>query len=250
MTAVQIEEQVSRALKESLKSYCDELVEKNLAVSTLIDPKIKSTQLQEEIWQEIATYKKLCVDGCKACVAEVRLLSRSDPSIDIQAFEDNLSKALQRLQTSSSVHKCAKEVVSGRTWMDLLSLTETTMQLLYIGAQVLFNSKRYSEAEAAFCFLSTIDSMQYAFWAGLGHARYHQQNFPRAIAAYQMAMLCDPFAIWPYFFSANAFEAESDWEQARLMLEDAKSLYEEQGLQDKELYQAIIERLQRIHERE
>lgn len=235
--------QIERALKASLKQYCETVVSENFHIAKFVDPKSKAGQLENEIWQEISAYKTLCIDGFNYCIAVVEELSHSDTSIDFKAFKENILQVSLKLDTEESIKVKSQQNSSGKTWRDLLAFSETTIQLMYIAAQKLFSIKSYGKAEAAFCFLSTVDSMEYGFWIGLGHTRYHLEKYSQAVAAYQMAALCNPFELWPYFFTANCYEAESDWDRARITLEDAKSAYDALEVKDKEIGEVIMQRL-------
>jgi len=243
-TPVEIEKEIEQSLCESIHAYC-ERVSEELAQGekALFRPEDKAVQLENEILESIKTYKKRLASGCKSCVDSLEAISILDRSVDFKACKKNLEAAMKMLSSKKNITKFAKQVVDGKSWCQLLGITQKSLELLYRAAQQIFTLKRFDEAVCAFTFLATIEPSEYAFWIGLGHSYFHLAEFSHAVEAYQMAALCDPFSVWPHFYSANCYETMNDFDQALVCLEDAQNTYVHQPDRDQELGEAINQRL-------
>lgn len=240
----QFEQELRQALGRSLQLYCQELERDEFT-----SPKDKARKLQGQAMHEVQALKQLCLDGSRHVFEAVHALSLLDRSIDFAAFKDNLEQAFAKLNSHQAIENYSRQIVSGSSWSTVLDITDATLELLYKGGQSLFAMSRYADAESSFTFLTIVDSLQYSFWIGLGHARFHLGKQIQAVNAYQMASLCDPFALWPYFYSANCYEALSLFDQALICLEDAEECYKKQPMPEKEMKEVIAQRIAAVKQR-
>lgn len=239
--AEQMERALQDALGKSLKAYCEALSHKEL-----IQPSQKASSLQAEVMRDLLAYKEVLQEGFKLADATVEKLSILDRSINYAAFKSNMLEAFGKLNTLEDLERYSKQVASGSAWSTVLGVTTESRELMYKAGQEVFSQKQYTQAEAVFCFLTTIDPMQYAFWIGLGHARFHEAKYTNAVAAYQMAIVCDQSEIWPYFYIANCYESERDFDHALSCLKDALDCYKKQDMQDKQLHEVLMARIAAI----
>jgi len=242
--------ELDREINESLAPLCQTIAqEAGLPQEALLSPKAKAQTIENEMKAEINGYRKKCTEGFVLCVDEMQEIARKDPTLDLKVVKQNLEQAFDKLDSLDTIKNYVKEVLSGKTWRELLSISEPSLQALYKGAKHMFDEKRYREAESAFCFLATLDSSQYAFWLGLGHSCFHNKNFKEATNAYAMASMADSAAIWPHVYAANCFEATSDFHHALIALESAKKTSVHSQERNREFEEALNQRivmLQRI----
>lgn len=183
---------------------------------------VLSQKIQHELSQCMLLAKTRIRDGFRYCVDSVQELARSDSTINLPALQENVTVAFSRFDNVAQAKDMCTKLVQGKSWKELLGLTDLTTNLLYQGAKKLFDSGKHPESEAAFFFLTTIDYGQYCFWLGLGHAAFHLNNINQAINAYEMADTCQPGSIWPHIYMANCFEALHDYEEAHHCLQNAE----------------------------
>ena len=245
-----IENELEQALDESLKNFCRSEVEKQShKKDPFLTPEAKKERLHAQIKSQVEVFKKRVSEGFLLCVEVLKARAAIDPSIDLNAVKENLSQAFEKLDSVEGIQGYAEEASGGKSWSVLLGLNAQTRELLYKSAEELFTSKRYSDAEAAFTFLITIDQTQYAFWIGLGHSSFHLGKHKEAAEAYSMASLCNPFSAWPHIYCANCFEAMSDFAQAVVCLHDAEHAYFQGNIRDNNFEELLRQRIANLKHR-
>ena len=121
--------------------------------------------------------------------------------------------------------KIAEELLQNQGFETKIAISKELLSFLHNAATSLFSQRRYEEAECAFCFLVFLESDQYAFWVGLGHAAFGNNNYSVATKAYAMATLLNRASLWPHVWAANVFEADEEYSSTLQALEDALEVY-------------------------
>lgn len=183
---------------------------------------VLSQKIEHELSQCMLLAKTRIRDGFNYCVQAVKELAQTDSSINLQELQENVNVAFGRFESVAQAKDMCTKVMQGKSWKELLGLSDVSTNLLYQGAKKLFDAGKHPESEAAFFFLTTIDYGQYCFWLGLGHAAFHLNNINQAINAYEMADTCQPGSIWPHIYMANCFEALHDFEESLHSLQTAE----------------------------
>lgn len=218
-----------------------ELLAQDVATSenAVENPKMHAEKIALEMKRDLDLISTSCKDGLTYCLDAVQELARNNPEIDAESVVCDLTKASQIID----LDKAARELLEGKSWKEILEIQNNAIEILYLGAKEIFTQKRYLEATAAFTFLTTLDSKNYTFWIGLGHAAFHNNDFSLAINAYTIASLCNSTSIWPHIYAANVFEAKNDKTQALLALEEAQELIQATQEHNPELIAAIKNRI-------
>lgn len=203
-------------------------------------------QLQDQIVENIKQFNKNCSLGFQACLQSAQDLSSVDTNISMNELKTNIHNAFEQIGNVENMQQLAQQMSQGTRFSDLIGLHSSCVWMLYKGAKRLLESKRYQDAEAAFCFLTFIDQTKPAFWMGLGHASFHLSHFSKASTAYQMASVTDINNFWPFVFMANCCEATNEPLKAKAALESALNRFNEHGNSDTYIEEAILQRLQNI----
>ncbi len=218
-----VSEALDNKIDEEVKCIAHDVAEEtHLPEDPLQSIDVQQVKLEHELSQCMLLAKTRIRDGFIYCVESVKEMANTDTTIDLEALEENVATALGRFETVAIVKDMCSKVLDGTSWKNLLGLNDTSVDLFYLGAKRLIDSRRYPEAEAAFFFLTTIDFAEYNFWLGLGHAAFHLGNLNQAINAYDMAASCQPGSIWPHIYMANCFEALHDFEESLSCLRAAE----------------------------
>jgi type III secretion system low calcium response chaperone LcrH/SycD len=118
-------------------------------------------------------------------------------------------------------------------------ILEFSNELMAKGYQVacqFLEKKMHKEAQAAFFFLSVINSSTHEYWLGLGMATQLCHEYEKAIDAYEIAALCDLYSPTPYFYLAKCLFAIHDQEASLEALNLAIEIADE-----REEYTELIE---------
>lgn len=203
----------------------------------LVPPHLRTKRIEHELREHIKSFRQKSRDGLQLC-----LQALSDHGIEITPLKENLRAGFQKLDSKEHAEAIGQQVVSGKSAKELLGITESSCHTLYKGCKVLFDEKRYHEAELAFSFLLLIDHTCFSGWIGLAHASFELQQFDQAINAYNRASSLDPVAFWPHIYIANCLIEKKDFDLALQELETAKGLQSE-GEENHALKEALSERI-------
>lgn len=234
---------LEQSIKEMIKPVSHSVAQAMPQETPLESGEVRARKVENELSQYMIYAKKRCVDGFFCCFSSVKELARVDEQINVVALELNVKMAFSNLDSLMEVEKYSEEAQKGISWGDILGITDSSLQLLYRGAQRLIDTGAYPEAEAAFFFLTTVDYKQYAFWLGLGHSAFHFGNLYQAINAYEMAESCEPSSYWPSLHMANCFEKVNDYHEALIALEKAYGIYQSSEEKDLQIEQSLYERI-------
>lgn len=238
-----IVENLENSIKQSLGPIAKSMAEaSHIPGAELESVEVHAKKIEQGLSQYMTYAKRRCKEGFCFCLESLQRLA----TIDMAQLEQKIHDAVSRFDTTDHALAMAKQVQNGSSWKELLGLDDTTIQELYFGAKNLFDTGRYPEAEAAFFFLTTIDSKQPVFWQGLGHAAFRLGNLNQAINAYETATTVEPGAIFPHIYIANCFEAMGDLEEALAALTLAEQEFQNSNSSDKELEQALSQRINQL----
>lgn len=147
---------------------------------------------------------------------------------------------------------CISVLLQGETLQEALGITDGELDALYQGVRYLFEQQYYSEAAAAFSFLTFIAPVIPIFWMGLGTCEYHLQRYEAALLAYAMAAQADGLDPLPHLFSAQCYELVNEKERAlqslelaRIVLSYSDQISEQEAAKLKEKIDAKAHDLQR-----
>jgi tetratricopeptide (TPR) repeat protein len=219
----------------------------NAPFSPLVGP--HQSHVLHDIELEIATLRQRCRNGLSLILNE--LSTHKDPSKREQTprLKEDLSKAFDSVHSSPTFTQIVLNVVSGQTWREALRLSRDTIDLLYVGAKVMFEDGRFTEAMDSFAFLAWFDARQYDFWMALGHTQFHTALYNGAISSYGIALQCLPEESWPEIYSAACFEALGDLEQAARCITTALTRERKKAGSDQGLIRALEEKLEKYRRR-
>lgn len=266
MTGLDKQGELDKIVAQEITALAKKEAEESVGLQNpLLAVEARAVKVEHELSQYVQYAKRRCQEGFQCCIEQVKELAITDSTIEIAAFQENISHAFSRFDQTAYVLELSTQAAEGACWRALLGLNDTTMKYLYQAAKSLFDSGRYPQAEAAFFFLTTIDVSQHAFWLGLGHAAFRLGNLNQSINSYETAHLCLPGSVWPHIYMANCFEAMNDFEEALGALQTAqqecmalRDLTVQQALEDAEgdvelagqdLEQALAERIVRAKAR-
>jgi type III secretion system low calcium response chaperone LcrH/SycD len=122
----------------------------------------------------------------------------------------------EKLQDSTAL---AKHIGEGKTFQELLSYSDETMEKFYAVAYRLFQTQRYEEASDAFVFLTTLNPNVHNYWLGLGMSEQLNNQHHAAIIAYSLAIMTNADNPTPYYHSAACYRATGDLESALASLD-------------------------------
>lgn len=218
-----LEEQVRQEIASGVHALAAAMVE-DIAVPTnaLVSKQQQIQKIEEQFISDLDAMKKVCHEGLSYCIGALQELASLDSSIDMAAFKSHLIDSFDRIDSAETVAKLGAELLQGKTWKELLQISNSAIEMLYRGAKSHFDAKSYDKAESAFSFLVVIDPSHYQFWLGLGHSAFNLHHKEKAINAYAMASMVDPVSPWPHIHAANCFEANSDYPHALIALEMAQ----------------------------
>lgn len=122
--------------------------------------------------------QKQCVDlkektnrGLLLCLA--RLQETSDRAVFVK---EHLQKALLPLQSLETIQEYCAQVALGKSWKELLGVSEEVLEILFNVANTFLESGRYQEAEDAFSFLLLIDHRKASYWQSYIRSRSHKES--------------------------------------------------------------------------
>ena len=214
MMADTLEDAVRKSLVPIAKSMAEATVSPDMQLLRL---DAQARKIEEQLSQYMIYAKRRCTEGFQYCYDIIK----TDPEVDLEAFNNNVSQALNHFNSPVQALELSTQVLAGTSWKLLLGLTDITTFALYKAAKGLLDEGKFPEAEAAFYFLTTLDFAQDSFWLGLGHAAFRLNNFNQAINAYETAANCKPTSEWPHIYLANCFERMNDFHEALVALQDA-----------------------------
>jgi tetratricopeptide (TPR) repeat protein len=238
--SVELDQAIESGLGQLAKSVAEESYSPEDRLQTL-DAHAKRVEI--EIRQDIQNYKKKCHDGMRYLLEALDELSHKDTEINLDHLREELQAGFSKLNSLQAIEKMGQEVMQGSTWKKVLGLQESTLNTLYKGAKALFEAGKYSEAEAAFMLLTSLDAAQSTFWLALGHTEFYLNSFAEAINAYEAAGSCESASCWPPLYAANCYEAANDFPKALECAEKAQALFVESGEKDPALEEAIREKI-------
>ena len=225
---------ISQAVVELSKSLVEDISSHEMQH----DSALQSHKVQADLEQHVQLLQDAIQKGLTACLEGLEQAPALDLSIE-QVLKE-LKKGMSLIKTEVDLAEFGQNLLMEKSAKMQLGISNTCMEALYQGAATLFETKEYRRAEQAFFFICTIDPTQYAFWVGLGHASFQEQNYPQAIRAYSMASGIDHSNVWPHIWAANCFEKENETQYAKLALEEALSLQST----DQEVTRFIQKRIQ------
>jgi len=216
------------------------------SLGKFMNTQANALKIQEQVMDDIKHFSKNCSQGLHSCIEAVQDIASFDPEVNMKHLRDNMHKAFEQITSMEQMQHLAVQVAQGTRFSELIGVDAKSLQILHKAARRLLETKRYREAESAFCFLTFMDGSKYAFWLGLGHACFHLNHFSQATSAYHMAGVCDPANFWPHMYMANCFEAMRKFNQAQIAIEEADKVFQEQGHGDTSMAEALCQRLQTI----
>lgn len=125
----------------------------------------------------------------------------------------------------------------GKTYRQLLEISDEAMQEFYAIAQSYAENKQYEEAADCFLFLSSLEPMTSNLWLRLGNAEQGCGHYEEALDAYSMAMMCDADDPFPHLYSVEVYLELKQHDLAQECLNVSSRLIEENldGSQIKDL---------------
>lgn len=216
------------------------------SLGKFMNTQASALKIQEQVIDDIKQFSKNCSQGLQACIQAVQDIACFDPEVNMKHLRDNMHKAFEQINSMEQMQHLAIQVAQGTRFSELIGVDAKSLQILHKGARRLLETKRFKEAESAFCFLTFMDASKYAFWLGLGHSCFHLNHFSQATSAYHMASVNDPASFWPHMYMANCFEAMRKFNQAHIALEEADKVFQERGHGDSLMAEALCQRLHTV----
>lgn len=112
-----------------------------------------------------------------------------------------------------------------------LGISYATCKAFYQIGSLLFDEKKFDEAECVFHFLSVLYHKSPEIWTALGMCQQKRQDWFSAIASYSLAIVINPANSLPYIYSAECFFKVNDPTNAKGHLKLAEHFQTEDNKQ-------------------
>jgi len=126
---------------------------------------------------------------------------------------------LEKLRRPDELRKSIEE---GKCLREILGYSDELMESLYQAARRVFQEGRYTEAQDAFLFLTTLNPFVYAYWLGLGMAYQYLEDFEQAILSYECASKVEPESPIPLYYEGVCHGLVNEYEIAEELLHAAR----------------------------
>ena len=137
-----------------------------------------------------------------------------EPTDDLKIPED----ILQKLRNPDELRR---HIENGDSLQTILGYSDKLMEQMYQAAKDVFTEKRYSEAQEAFLFLTTLNPYVYAYWLGLAMSYQLIEEYEQAILAYDCASKVEPETPLPYYYKAGCHNLLNEIDAAKVVIEQA-----------------------------
>lgn len=127
--------------------------------------------------------------------------------------------------------------------MEILEISEETLNEFYQAANRYFKHKDFQKASDAFYIIAGLDPRRYNVWISLGLSEAHNHRFESALISFSMASIIDANSPDPYLFSAECCLRDRQIEEAKIYLELAEEAVNNSTLKDKQSLQNSIQNL-------
>lgn len=194
-------------------------------------------RLKLELKQVLLAFQRQCTTGLQLILGNTEAFSD---------FITTLSSAEKRVQDPVQCLEIVKQLINGKTWIEILKLPYTIVQALYDNAKRIFDVGNYTAAEDAFSFLAWLHTKQPEFWLCLGHSQFHLGHHEKALQSYAMASSFDSENTWPYLYSCCCFEALDDKDSAFETIQEGLEIENSKNNPNKVLLLAIQEKIGRL----
>ncbi len=237
------ESQLKQYIQEITKELAEILTQDNLQKGKLLTETAQSAKIEHELQSQFESNINTMKNGLTAIINSLRECTDLPLSVD-QVIEE-LYGCLRSIKSVHDLNKIAQSLFSEISLKTYLSISNTCMEALYIGAKNLFDLKEYNHAQQAFFVLCTLDPTQFVHWIGFAHTNFQNKNYQEAINSYAMASALDPTNIWPHIWAANTFEAMNDFHHASMALQNALDQLAQEVPKNQELIQTVEERIKK-----
>jgi len=151
--------QLEAVFKSDVAHICNAV---SLPPNQFLTREQQSKRLELELQKQFSELKTKTSRGLAVC------LKRLEETGDQANFvKESLRESLVPLQTKEAIQNYCALVAQGKTWKELLGISQEVMCALYKAAKSLLDAGRYQEAEDAFFYLLLVDHNCSIFWKGL-----------------------------------------------------------------------------------
>jgi len=236
---------IKKRAKKAAATLATELAEAEsspLANSPLANKEQKKLSYKKKIEEKLETFQKECSEGFQIMIQGISSILWGKEK---ERFVLEMESLLQKVNTEEKLEAYLTTIGEGKTWREVLSISDFFMESLYKVAVSLFNAGKYEEAISSFTSLAWIDSKQYIYFVALGFSLFHANRYEEALYAY--------FAAAPYapdtslfLYLSDCYEKIGKREKAKMCLEAGLQEEETSPLPQKERLEMFQKKYQQL----
>lgn len=218
-TIEKVQKKLSHEAKEQIHTaalaLADLTVEENAHKAHLIPLTAKKAELETKLMKELGQFQKKLEDGALELMTSLAQLGSHDSSYLSTDVVSDLSRIVAfsyTLKDSSVAY--FEQLGNGKSLQELCTVSDETMQKLYLAAKQIYDQKHYKEAVNAFAFLTFLNPTCHTFWLGLGNAQYQSHQYENALFAFANACQEDPSDPFCHLMSCRCYEAIKEIDNA------------------------------------
>ena len=205
------------SVKKRVKKTVDLLADKVTKGerSPLANNEQKRLSHKKEIEDALERFQKECSEGFRIMMQEASTILTG---LEKEKFAREMEVLLQKVDTEEKLESYLRSLGEGKTWREVLSLSDFFMNSLYRVAVTFFNEGKYQEAISSFASLAWLDNKKYIYLVALGFSLCYALRYEEALYAYLAAAPYAPDTCL-FLYLADCYEKIGKRDKARLCIE-------------------------------
>lgn len=227
---LQIKKLTEQEIRDEINTLANDYAEQRLAEENTNNSVLTKETIKAKAKEECLTELFMQDFGDTLLKAAELFVAEGKKYVESASWNRVMSEIENAL---NKINEISPEELATKTFHSILGLTKLTLLAFEKIALNKYLEKDFTASASLFCFLATLNSLDFTYWLRLGISYQEAGDYKSAVAAFNKALLINPNSIEGHLFAAECWIALGDKVKSVANQAKAKELISSQHLQTK-----------------